>query len=71
MHFVVGRPAIDEQPQANAGAEPDHEEEAVLRLRHQYTVGLHARSLYARVQFREDGDPEDQCNAQAQIHQPR
>ena len=54
MHFVVCRPAINEEAQSHAGAEPDHEQEAVLRLWLVYAIGLHARGLDSRIQVAEN-----------------
>lgn len=49
VHLVVCRPAIEKKAQTHAGAEPDHEQEAILRLRFVYVIGLHARGLDPRI----------------------
>lgn len=54
MHLVVCRPAINEEAQTHAGAEPDHEQEAILWLGLVDVVGLHARGLDPGIQVAEN-----------------
>ena len=65
MHLIVCGPAIDEKAQSHAGAEPDHEQKAVLRLGLVYAIGLHARCLDPRIQVAEDDHAQDQRDAQS------
>ena len=42
MNVVVRGPAVDEQPDADDRAEPDHENQSLFRPRVGYPIGLHA-----------------------------
>jgi len=64
MHLVVCRPAVDEEAESHAGAKPDHEQEAVLRLGLVYAIGLHARCLDSRIQGAENDHTQYQRDAQ-------
>ena len=64
MHLVVCSPAVDEEAKSHTGAEPDHEQEAVLRLGFVHAISLHARCLDPRIQVAENDHSEDQGDAQ-------
>ena len=64
MHLVERSPAVDEEAKSHAGAEPDHEQQAVLRLGLVHAISLHARSLDPRIQVAENDHSEDQSDAQ-------
>jgi hypothetical protein len=54
MHFVVGGPAIDKEPDGHTRTEPHHKQETVFRFGCADTIGFHAGGLYSWINFAED-----------------
>lgn len=71
VHFIVGRPAVNEQAHTHQGAEPDHQHQAILGPWPLYAVGLHTSCLDTIIQCAKKKHACDQRDSQAQVHKPR
>lgn len=70
VHLVESSPPVHEEAETHKGAEQDHHDQVVLRLRGGDAVGPHARPLHAAVQAVEGDQGEDERDAGAQVHEP-
>lgn len=70
VHLVESGPPVHEEAETHKGAEQDHHDQVVFRLRGRDPVGPHARPLHAAVQAVEGDQGKHERDAGAQVHEP-